>query len=188
MALWESRFGRLLCVLLLAGVGLVALTGVRVHLATHPERDRQDGFDFDSLVLAVDEVRFPAVDGIELAGWLLEGDAAFPPILLCHDLGSSKTSLVYQAIDLNGRGYTVLLFDFRGHGHSRGRGSTLGLEEKRDILVVMNNGKIAGQIVAHAHIHIVPRFKGDRLRIKWSHKKYIGKQMKEIQDKIKKFV
>ena len=134
MALWESRFGRLLCVLLLAGVGVVALTGVRVHQATHPERERQDGFDFDSLLLAVDEVRFPAVDGIELSGWLLEGDAAFPPILLCHDLGSSKTSLVYQAIDLNGRGYPVLLFDFRGHGHSRGRGSTLGLEEKRDIL------------------------------------------------------
>ena len=57
-----------------------------------------------------------------------------------------------------------------------------------DYNIIMNNGKIAGQIVAHAHIHIVPRFKGDRLRIKWSHKKYIGKQMKEIQDKIKKFV
>jgi len=57
-----------------------------------------------------------------------------------------------------------------------------------DYNIIMNNGKIAGQIVAHAHIHIVPRFKGDRLRIKWSHKRYIGKQMKEIQDKIKKFV
>ena len=54
--------------------------------------------------------------------------------------------------------------------------------------IIMNNGKEAGQLVAHAHIHIIPRFKGDRLRIKWSHKKYIGKQMKEIQDKIKKFV
>lgn len=54
--------------------------------------------------------------------------------------------------------------------------------------IIMNNGKIAGQIVAHAHIHIVPRFKGDRLRIKWSHKKYISKQMEEVQDKIKKFV
>jgi len=57
-----------------------------------------------------------------------------------------------------------------------------------DYNIIMNNGKIAGQIVAHAHIHIIPRFKGDRLRIKWSHKKYIGKQMKEIQDNIKKFV
>ena len=57
-----------------------------------------------------------------------------------------------------------------------------------DYNIIMNNGKLAGQIVAHAHVHIIPRFKGDRLRIKWSHKKYIGKQMKEIQDNIKKFV
>ena len=54
--------------------------------------------------------------------------------------------------------------------------------------VVMNNGKEAGQVVDHAHIHIIPRFKGDRLRIKWTHKKYIEKEMKEIQEKIKKFV
>jgi len=54
--------------------------------------------------------------------------------------------------------------------------------------IVMNNGKEAGQIVAHAHLHIIPRFKGDRLRLKWSHKKYTDNQMKETQDMIKKFV
>ena len=54
--------------------------------------------------------------------------------------------------------------------------------------LVMNNGKVAGQLVEHAHIHIIPRLKGDRLRIKWSHKKYIEKEMKEVQEKIKKFV
>jgi histidine triad (HIT) family protein len=54
--------------------------------------------------------------------------------------------------------------------------------------VVMNNGKIAGQLVAHAHIHIIPRFKGDRLRLTWSHKKFIEKEMKSIQEKIKQFV
>ncbi len=54
--------------------------------------------------------------------------------------------------------------------------------------IIMNNGKIAGQLVAHAHIHIIPRFKGDRLRIKWSHKKYIDKEMKSVQEKIKKFI
>ena len=54
--------------------------------------------------------------------------------------------------------------------------------------IIMNNGKIAGQLVNHAHIHIIPRFKGDRLRIKWSHKKYINKEMQNVQEKIKKFV
>ncbi|MBI2522943.1 HIT family protein [Candidatus Woesearchaeota archaeon] len=54
--------------------------------------------------------------------------------------------------------------------------------------IIMNNGKEAGQIVAHAHLHIIPRFKGDRLRLKWSHKKYEENEMKGMQEKIRKFV
>lgn len=54
--------------------------------------------------------------------------------------------------------------------------------------LVMNNGKEAGQLVNHAHIHIIPRFQKDRLRIKWSHLKYEGDEMKEYAEKIKKFI
>ena len=54
--------------------------------------------------------------------------------------------------------------------------------------LVMNNGKEAGQVVNHVHMHIIPRFKDDRLRIKWSHKRYQGNEMKETQEKIKKFI
>jgi|SRR3989338_8990902 len=54
--------------------------------------------------------------------------------------------------------------------------------------IVMNNGKEAGQVVNHSHIHVIPRFQKDRLRIKWSHLKYEGDEMKEYADKIKKFI
>ena len=54
--------------------------------------------------------------------------------------------------------------------------------------IVMNNGKEAGQVVFHAHIHLIPRFQKDRLRIKWSHLKYEGDEMKEYAEKIKKFI
>ena len=54
--------------------------------------------------------------------------------------------------------------------------------------IVMNNGKEAGQVVNHAHIHLIPRFQKDRLRIKWSHLKYEGDEMKEYAEKIKKFI
>ncbi len=54
--------------------------------------------------------------------------------------------------------------------------------------LVMNNGKEAGQIVNHAHIHIIPRFQKDRLRIKWSHLKYDDNEIKEYAEKIKKFI
>lgn len=54
--------------------------------------------------------------------------------------------------------------------------------------IVMNNGKEAGQLVNHAHMHIIPRFQKDRLRLKWSHLKYEGDEMQEYADKIKKFI
>ncbi len=54
--------------------------------------------------------------------------------------------------------------------------------------LVMNNGKEAGQLVNHAHIHIIPRFHKDRLRIKWSHMKYEDNEINEYADKIKKFI
>ena len=54
--------------------------------------------------------------------------------------------------------------------------------------MVMNNGKEAGQLVNHAHIHLIPRFQKDRLRIKWSHLKYEGDEIKEYAEKIKKFI
>ncbi len=54
--------------------------------------------------------------------------------------------------------------------------------------VVMNNGKEAGQLVNHAHIHIIPRFQKDRLRIAWSHLKYEGNEIKDYAEKIMKFI
>lgn len=54
--------------------------------------------------------------------------------------------------------------------------------------IVMNNGKEAGQLVNHAHIHVIPRFQKDRLRIRWSHLKYEGDEMKEYAEKIGKFI
>ena len=54
--------------------------------------------------------------------------------------------------------------------------------------LMMNNGKESGQLVAHAHIHLIPRFKGDRLRLKWTHKKYEDKEIDKFKENIKKFI
>ena len=54
--------------------------------------------------------------------------------------------------------------------------------------IVMNNGKESGQVVNHAHLHIIPRFQKDRLRIKWSHLKYEENEIKEYAEKIRKFI
>jgi len=54
--------------------------------------------------------------------------------------------------------------------------------------LLLNNGKAAGQEVMHAHMHIQPRFSSDDFHYKWTHKKYEEGEMKQMLDKIKKFL
>ena len=48
----------------------------------------------------------------------------------------------------------------------------------------LNNGRAAGQVVEHAHFHIIPRFSGDGLR-HWPNRAYKEGEMAEVQKKIK---
>ena len=50
--------------------------------------------------------------------------------------------------------------------------------------VGVNNGKVAGQVVMHFHLHIMPRFENDGLKL-WEGRKYEGKEEEEIAEKIK---
>ena len=55
------------------------------------------------------------------------------------------------------------------------------------INIGMNNSPAAGQIIFHAHIHIMPRFSDDGYKL-WHGKKYIGEKFKKIAGDIKKFL
>jgi len=57
--------------------------------------------------------------------------------------------------------------------------------EASGINIGMNNGKTAGQLVWHAHTHIIPRFSGDDL-IHWKQKEnFSPDDFKLIAEKIK---
>jgi histidine triad (HIT) family protein len=47
----------------------------------------------------------------------------------------------------------------------------------------MNNGAAAGQVVMHAHLHVIPRFNDDGLH-SWPHKEFAEGEMQEYQKKI----
>ena len=51
------------------------------------------------------------------------------------------------------------------------------------INIGMNNGKAAGQLVPHAHIHVIPRYTNDGLR-HWPQSRYKPGQEKQIQKNI----
>ena len=51
----------------------------------------------------------------------------------------------------------------------------------------VNNGRAAGQIVDHLHLHVIPRFSGDGMK-GWSKKEYKEGEAKEYAKKIRKVI
>lgn len=50
--------------------------------------------------------------------------------------------------------------------------------------VMMNNREHAGQVIHHAHVHLIPRYKGDGLKL-WPHKSYKEGEAAGVKEKIR---
>jgi len=86
------------------------------------------GFDYEDVTM---ETR----DGIELSGWWIpNGEKTVIPL---HGYTRSRWDEVYMRPTIEfllNEGYSVLAFDFRAHGKSEGRFTTLGDRELIDVL------------------------------------------------------
>jgi pimeloyl-ACP methyl ester carboxylesterase len=134
MKLVKSVPGAIVIVLLLGATLAFGAVGLQVHRITHPERQASADGNLGATLAKAEDVTFQASDKTTIAAWLFKGAAGRPAIVLAHDLGQSKNSLISLAVVLNQSGFTVLAFDFRGHGASGGSGSTLGIDESRDVI------------------------------------------------------
>ena len=62
-------------------------------------------------------------------------------------------------------------------------GGAVGAE---GINIAVNNGQVAGQVIFHTHIHLIPRFGNDGYRL-WAGKEYKSdEEKKEVAEKIRK--
>ena len=132
---------------------VVALSLVLVYANTHPPRYPLHVPPSD-LGAAYEAVTFVTDDGLALAGWLIAAQGSrrpSPGIIICHGQGANRSDFTELAVYLSRRGYVVLTFDFRAHGESEGRRSSLGYHEQKDI--------------AAAHRFLVSRKEVDRARI-----------------------
>ena len=134
MKMVKSVPGAIVIVLLLGATLAFGAVGLQVHRITHPERQASADGNLGASLAKAEDVTFQASDKTTIAAWLFKGTAGHPAIVLAHDLGQSKNSLISLAVVLNQSGFTVLAFDFRGHGASGGSGSTLGIDESRDVI------------------------------------------------------
>ncbi len=51
--------------------------------------------------------------------------------------------------------------------------------------LLMNNGDVAGQEIAHAHLHVIPRFYDDGVKFGWRHLQYGEEEFKEYGEKLR---
>jgi pimeloyl-ACP methyl ester carboxylesterase len=69
----------------------------------------------------VERANFQSIDGVQLKGSFYPSTKKNPPtVILLHNIGEDrkKKAWVVLAKQLQGRGFAVLTFDFRGHGES----------------------------------------------------------------------
>ena len=78
---------------------------------------------------------FRSSDGITLKGWYIPAPGpARGTIIYCHGLNRSKVEMLPRAQFGHELGYNGLLFDVRHHGQSGGEVTTLGYNERLDVL------------------------------------------------------
>lgn len=82
--------------------------------------------------LHAQSVEFPSASGATIHGWLVAGQPGKGVVVLMHGVHANRLSLVARAEFLARAGYSVLLFDFQGHGESMAKTITFGFLESRD--------------------------------------------------------
>jgi uncharacterized protein len=84
-----------------------------------------------------EEISFVSVhDNMRISGWFFRapGAGAAPSIVLCHGIWTGRRECLPLALRFREAGYNVLCFDFRAHGGSDGRFTTVGLNETNDVI------------------------------------------------------
>lgn len=98
-------------------------------------------------------VSFESTDGVMLSGFLIERKNAKYNAVLCHGYRSVK-EFMYSYIDLF-PDWNMLLFDFRSHGNSDGKITSLGYHESKDVIAASNYLKTVAKQHHIAHLPTV---------------------------------
>lgn len=90
-------------------------------------------FPFDTITLQTKK-------GIQIDAWFGKTDSLTKGvILLFHGLQSNKGMLITEANDFRYQGFDVLLVDFRAHGNSTGKITTLGVRESEEVKLAFDH-------------------------------------------------
>jgi len=121
-------------VLVLVIYGLISFK-IASGITSYERRPQED--DPTAYALQFEEVEFVSRTGdVTLSGWYIPGDSQGPTLIFVHGIGSVRSG--NNAVDLASRvvaqGFSVLMFDLRGHGSSGGEAISAGYFERQDVL------------------------------------------------------
>ncbi|MBI5565019.1 MAG: alpha/beta hydrolase [Chloroflexi bacterium] len=132
---------------LLIALTLLAYLGSNYLLARRKPDPPASPADFD---LAFEEIEFQSGDGTTLRGWFVPARSiptarmAAPTVVICPGANGSLDADAaflpwFHNLDLN-----VLIFDWRAHGRSDGQLTTLGYDERYDLIAAVEYAKARG--------------------------------------------
>lgn len=128
----------------LAVLALVAYLGISLRVAAQVTQVERVPLEppASSIAATHEDVTFNSRDGIVLKGWWFGVPGADRGAVIVHGRGRNRVNSDFKpdqiAKLLIAHGYSVLMFDLRGHGESGGTRYTLGIEEPRDILAAID--------------------------------------------------
>jgi fermentation-respiration switch protein FrsA (DUF1100 family) len=77
--------------------------------------------------LTCEDVCFKSADNIDLHGWFFQGENGLPLILYCHGNAGNISHCLSICEQMNERGLSIFLFDYRGYGKSKGSPTEEGI-------------------------------------------------------------
>ena len=137
--------------LTVVAVVIIAYLGISVYFGftmTKPERVPVEG-DPARWGLEYEDVSFLSEeDDITLHGWYIPAPDSERLLIIAHGAGGNRADATIGLPDiitgLAGHGYSILAFDFRGHGESGGDRISAGYYEVRDLSGAVSYAKTRG--------------------------------------------
>lgn len=136
-----SSFFRLFLAVALLGTGSGFLSIALSNILLFPVR-----IGLPNKIPAIPGTPFIAKNAVgqKIAAWWFPGDPAAGAVLLCHGHCVNHLHILDMAEFLHAAGYNILALDFRAHGHSEGRHTTIGLHEWEDVAAVLEAAEANG--------------------------------------------
>ncbi|MCB1949178.1 alpha/beta hydrolase [Nitrosomonas sp.] len=88
--------------------------------------------------LPVESVCIPTEDGMNVRGWLVNGEQGGGAVLLVHSIRSNRVEMLSRARFLTAHGYHVLMIDLQAHGETPGSRITFGALESKNVESAIN--------------------------------------------------